>query len=76
MANKESSEAAKKIAKAEKDKTANKPKKNKKNPHTLWCGDLCFSLIPRNGGRRCSARRSSCPAGSFQRRGARNSGQR
>ncbi|MBQ5592564.1 MAG: preprotein translocase subunit SecE [Clostridia bacterium] len=31
MANKESSEAAKKIAKAEKDKTANKPKKNKKN---------------------------------------------
>lgn len=31
MANKESSEAAKKIAKAEKEKTANKPKKNKKN---------------------------------------------
>ena len=31
MANKESSEAAKKIAKAEKDKTAKKPKKNRKN---------------------------------------------
>ena len=31
MANKESSEAAKKIAKAEKEKTAKKPKKNKKN---------------------------------------------
>lgn len=31
MANKESSEAAKKIAKAEKEKTSKKPKKNKKN---------------------------------------------
>ena len=31
MANKESSEAAKKIAKAEKEKTAKKPKKDKKN---------------------------------------------
>ena len=31
MANKESSEAAKKIAKAEKEKTAKKPKKEKKN---------------------------------------------
>ena len=31
MANKESSEAAKKIAKAEKEKTAKKPKKNRKN---------------------------------------------
>ena len=31
MANKESSEAAKKIANAEKEKTSNKPKKNKKN---------------------------------------------
>ena len=35
MANKESSEAAKKIAKAEKEKTAKKPKKNKKNIHTF-----------------------------------------
>ena len=31
MANKESSEAAKKIANAEKEKTSKKPKKNKKN---------------------------------------------
>ena len=31
MANKESSEAAKKIAKAEKEKTAKKPKKDRKN---------------------------------------------
>ncbi len=31
MANKESSEAAKKIANAEKEKKANKPKKNRKN---------------------------------------------